>query len=132
MLDWLHEFRGTITLENGEQECCWDLLPSVLNKEPVYYTKDWHHGEILQTGEVLAGDEWKRVTRTFDAFLKEHGYERDGNMYRVLQGNHERIVFFCHYAIGAVLTAHLMGVSPMVFLHHAVALPTSVTTFVTE
>ena len=21
-LEWLHEFRGTITLENGEQECC--------------------------------------------------------------------------------------------------------------
>jgi len=131
-LEWLHEFRGTITLENGEQECCWDLLPAVLNKEPVYYTKDWYQGEILKTGEVHAGDEYKRVTQAFDAFLKAHGYERDGQMYRVIQGNHDRIVFFCHYAIGAVLTAYLMGVSPMVFLHHAVALPTSVTTFVTE
>ena len=131
-LDWLHEFRGTVFLENGEEQRCWDLMPSHWMKDEIYYSKDWYKGEILQGGSVNVEQEYKRVTAAFDGFLKEHGYERDGHLFKVTHSNHDRIVLFCHYAIGAVLTAHLMGVSPMTFLHHAVALTTSITTFVTE
>ena len=44
----------------------------------------------------------------FDDLLARHGYVRDGHIFRVEQGHHDRIVLFCHYAVGAVMTSYLM------------------------
>ena len=109
---------------------CWDLMPSSWMREEIYYTENWYKTSLMQSGNVQ--EEFEKVKAGLDALLKRHGYERDGKLFKVVHGNHDRVVLFCHYAVGAVMTAYLMGVSPMTFLHHAVALPTSITTFVTE
>lgn len=129
-LDWLQEFLGRITLENEERRICWDQKPSQWMKDEIYYTMDWY-----QTGRMRQHDvekEYRIVTKAFDELLKKHGYERDGHAFKVVRGSHDRIVLFCHYALGAVLTSYLMGVSPMIFWHHAVMQASSITTFVTE
>ncbi|MDO4380999.1 MAG: histidine phosphatase family protein, partial [Clostridia bacterium] len=64
--------------------------------------------------------------------LKEHGYEHDGRIFKAVKPNHDTIVFFCHFGVECVLLSHLLSVSPMPFWHNFAALPTSVTTLVTE
>lgn len=129
ILDWLQEFPGRVTV-NGEPHVCWDLMPSYWTEEEIYYTEDWYKTDLMREKDVEA--EYRKVTEGFDALLLCHGYKREGKHFKVVHGNHDRIVLFCHYAVGAVLTSYLMGVSPMAFWHNAVALTTSVTTFVTE
>lgn len=130
ILDWLHEFKGKVKIDGQNERYCWDLLPSFWAEEKMYYTLDWYKTELMQSGNVEV--EYKKVTEGFDNLLAEYGYVRDGHLFKVDQGHHKRIVLFCHYAVGAVMTAYLMGVSPMTFLHNAVALTTSVTTFASE
>ena len=53
-------------------------------------------------------------------------------MLSVNNSNHDTIVLFCHFGVECVLLSHIMSCSPMVFWHNFVALPTSVTTLITE
>ena len=64
--------------------------------------------------------------------LARHGYRHNGRVFDVVDGNHDTIVLFCHFGVEAVLLSHLLSVSPMPLWHNFVALPTSVTTVVTE
>ena len=77
-------------------------------------------------------EEYDWVVENLDALLERHGYRREGRFYRVLQGNNDTIVFFCHFGVECVLLSHLLHVSPMVLWHGFCAAPTSVTTVVTE
>jgi probable phosphoglycerate mutase len=84
----------------------------------------------MQEGNVL--EHYNRVIEGLDALLAEHGYVRDGEIYRAEKSNCDTIVFFCHFGVEAVILSHLMNVSPMPLWHHMVALPSSVTTLTTE
>ena len=53
-------------------------------------------------------------------------------MYRAQRPNRDTVVLFCHFGVECVLLSHLMNVSPMILWHHTCALPTSVTTAITE
>lgn len=130
ILDWLHEFRGRVDIEGRRSRSCWDLLPSLWADEPIYYTDEWYKTELMQKNNVEA--EYRKVIEGFEELLKKHGYQREGKHFKVVEGNHDRIVLFCHYAVGAVLVSYLMGISPMIFWHYAVALTTSVTVFTSE
>jgi len=137
ILDWLHEYKGKVIRESEEnrevmvKRSSWELLPSWWTEEEIYYTDDWYKTELMQSGGNVES-EYKKVVSGFESLLAKHGYVRVGKHFKVVNGNHDRIVLFCHYAVGAVLTAHLLGVSPMAFWNNAVALTSSVTTFATE
>ena len=72
------------------------------------------------------------MVQSFDQLLASYGYIREGNYYRVEQGNQDTIVFFCHFGLECILLSHLLGISPMAMLHGFCAAPTSVTTLITE
>ena len=78
------------------------------------------------------GAEYAWVVSNFDALLAEHGYVREGDIYRVAKANCDTLVFFCHFGLECVLLSHLMNVSPMILWHYTCAAPTSVTTVYTE
>lgn len=129
---WLREFDAPIKdLVTGNDRIPWDLMPSYWTKQPDLYDKDhWHEAEIMKTGNVSA--EFKRVCEGFDAVLAEHGYVRDGGVYKTEQGNEKTLVFFCHLGVQLAILSHLFGVSaPAVWQNFFVA-PTSVTELVTE
>ena len=132
ILDWLHEFKGRVQLPDGRVRGSWDILPSMWANDERYYDRDeWCKTELMTTvGNVES--EYEIVKKGFDDLLARHGYVRDGHIFRVEQGHHDRIVLFCHYAVGAIMTSYLMGISPMAFLQNAVALTTSVTVFASE
>lgn len=129
---WLREFPPHIFRPDKETEAiAWDWLPADWTKDPRHYDKDgWYTTEIMTAGQV--GEEYRRVIDGFDQLLSLHGYDREGQYYRAVHANHDRIILFCHFGLECVLLSHLLGVSPMVLWHGTCAAPSSVTTLVTE
>lgn len=131
--EWLKEFPIRMKKPYGEQinPIAWDWLPEEWTKQEKFYSAhSWYDAEeFAGTGTK---EEYLRVTAAFDALLAEHGYVRDGRLYRAVHSNRDTLVFFCHFGIIGVLLGHLMHVSPMVLWHHTVLAPTSVTTLYTE
>ena len=132
VMDWLREFPVNVTkIGETETSCAWDWLPGVWTKIPEFYDKDkWM--DVPCFAEVNMREKYKYVTDGLDALLKKHGYEREGNYYKVNEANEDTIVLFCHFALECVLLSHLIGCSPMVLWMGMCAAPTSVTTLNTE
>lgn len=127
---WLEEFRGRIQKPKEEKDICWDRLPSEWTENPQYYEKNWYKTDLMQTANTE--EEYKIVCTGIDALLEKHGYKHEGNHYKVLNSNHDKVVLFCHFGVESVILSHIFGISPMVLWHNTVALPSSVTTLVTE
>lgn len=131
-LDWLREFPPRMfDPQIGRERVVWDWLPQVWTAEPAYYDRDrWRHTESMEQAGVPA--EYEKVCRGLDGLLARHGYVREGNLYRAETPNRDTLALFCHFGVECVLLGHLLGVSPMTLWHGTCALPTSVTTLVTE
>lgn len=130
VLLWLREFEGKVRKEL-EISSCWDRCPREWCDNPDYYSADkWYKTKLMQTLNVEK--ENKRVCDGIDELLKKHGYEHIGNYYKVNNSNHDTIVLFCHFGVESVILSHIFSCSPMLLWHNFVALPTSVTTLITE
>lgn len=131
-LDWLQEFRGEVDYQHTSGgNRCWDLRPSDWTKEPGLYDKeDWIHVPLMQTRNVP--EEYTWVTTELDKLLAKHGYVHEGNHFKVMNSNHDRIVLFSHYGVSCVLLAHILGISPVMFWQAFVMQPSSVTSLITE
>ena len=131
ILPWLREFPPHVAKPDGHGKVAWDWLPGDWTPRDYFYDKDrWVEAPEFQAGGVA--EAYKTVTDGLDALLAEHGYVRQGNLYRAETPNTDTIVFFCHYGLECVLLSHLLNCSPMIFWHGTCALPTSVTTLITE
>ena len=131
-LEWLREFKGRVHFEGEEKpQMCWDFKPLQWSETDAYYSKeDWREEKLMKSVNVIPEYDW--VTKEFDALLEKHGYVHEGNHYRVVNENHDRIVLFCHFGVASVLLSHMLGISPVVLWQNFVILPSSVTTLVTE
>mgnify|MGYP003293020011 CR=1 FL=1 len=131
-LDWLKEFPARIKDERtGNLARPWDLMPSFWTNERKLYDKDdWIKTDLMQSGDVE--EVYKYVTGELDKLLSKYDYVRENNYYRVKKENRDTIVLFCHFGIECVLLSHLLGVSPVILWQGFVALPSSVTTLITE
>lgn len=130
---WLEEFPPKIRRpdKKGEETIIWDWLPQDFVREKVFYDKDlWAESSFLKEGNVR--EKYNSVIAEFDKLIEKHGYKREGNLYKALQPNNDTLVFFCHFGLESVLLGHLLDISPMMLLQHTCALPSSVTTVVTE
>ena len=130
--DWLREFNGYVFDKKSDKERIpWDFMPSFWTKdERFYHKKDWLNTDIMQTGNVK--EKYFSVCENLDRLIAEYGYVHEGNIYRVEKENRDTIVFFCHFGVECVLLSHMLGISPMALWHGFVALPSSVTTLITE
>ncbi len=148
-LDWLQEFPAKLDINGNEQlqrmfpntrknpdgtfmtRNVWDIAPGEWRDDPRYYTRDgWRDSIIAENSDLNETYDW--VCQGFDKLLEEHGYRRDGMLYRTEQGNNDTLVLFCHFGLTCVLLSHLMGVSPFVLWHGTTTAPTSVTEVFTE
>lgn len=130
--DWLMEFPAVITDPVTKEEVIpWDRKPKEwTNIHDNYSADNWKNTDIIKTGNSV--ELYNNVCASLDELFEKHGYKRDGNIYKAENPNCDTVVFFCHFGIECVLLSHLLGISPMVLWHNFVALPTSVTTLVTE
>lgn len=131
--EWLREFAPVIERPDapGEKRIVWDWLPQDWLPEPRFLDCErWYEPEIFQNAGIREEYEW--VIRSFDELLADHGYRRDGLIYRVEKPNNDTLMFFCHFGVTCVLLSHLLHISPMILWHGVCAAPTSVTMAVTE
>lgn len=131
--DWLREF--SVDIDRPDVEGLigipWDWLPQDWLAEPLFLSPDgWREAPVFRQAGV--GEAYDRVIASFDALLAEHGYVRDGLLYRAVRPNTETLAFFCHLGLSCVLMSHLMNCSPMVLWHGLSMPPSSVTTIYTE
>ena len=131
-LDWLKEFPGRIKdIKTGNLTRPWDLMPSFWTNDRKLYDKDdWIKTELMQSGDVE--EVYNYVISKLDELIAKYNYVRENNYYRVEKENRDTIVLFCHFGIECVLLSHLLGVSPVILWQGFVALPSSVTTLITE
>jgi len=130
VLPWLREFH-VYDEDLGRERICWDLLPQDWTKIDEYYSKDlWHTVPFMEKANVIS--EENKVFEGIDKILEKHGYVREGNLYRAINPNRDTIAFFCHFGVECVILSHLLGISPVLLWHGFCALPSSVTTLVTE
>ncbi len=129
--DWLKEFPPIIDRPDRSDSIVWDWLPEDWTAIDEFFTLDkWSQVEILKKSNVY--EEYIKVTSELDNVLREHGYQRNGKTYKAVNANEDTIVFFCHFGVECVLLSHLLNISPMLLWHGFCALPSSVTTLVTE
>lgn len=131
--EWLKEFPVRIYRPDRDDKkmIAWDWLPQDWTKDERFYSAEhWTEPEAMAEADTKA--EYDRVCSEFDKLLAEHGYVRDGKLYRVERPNNDTICLFCHFGLECVLLSHLLNVSPMVLWHGFCAAPTSVTTVMTE
>ena len=90
--DWLKEFFVPVKdPETGNDRIPWDFMPNYWTKEENFYHKDtWYKAPVMQTGNIEA--EFSKVKEGIDTLLAEHGYVRNGNYYKVVQGNHDTLL----------------------------------------
>ncbi len=114
-----------------EKRIVWDMLPAYYANYPeLFDLTGWRESEIAKVSNVI--EIYDGVIDAFDSFLKDYGYERDGSVYKVLEGNDKTNAFFCHFGITCVLLSRFWNVSPFVPLQVLAMAPTSLTEVVTE
>ncbi len=127
VLEWLREFDVRI----DERPVTWDMLPEEWTVVPEYYDKDkWYELPDMKKAGMKSGID--EVNNGLDKILEEHGYKREGNIYRAVNPNEDIVVLFCHFGVQCVMLGHLLGISPIVLWHGVIAPPASVTTLITE
>ena len=116
---------------NYEKRIVWDMLPAYYADHPeLFDPTGWRKSEISKASNVVAV--YDSVIDAFDKLIKDHGYERSGDVYKVLNGNDKTLAFFCHFGITCVILSRLWNVSPFMPLQFLAMAPTSLTEVVTE
>lgn len=130
ILPWLREFAPRVKKPNREG-VAWDWLPQDWTACPDFFDRNrWLEHPAFQEADVPEELAW--VWTGLDDLLARHGYRREGDLYRVTEANEDTIILFCHFGLECVLLSRLLNVSPMILWHGTCALPTSVTTLITE
>lgn len=132
MLSWLAEFRGhSVDPEHGHHRIPWDYKPAIWQDRKALRDMDaWLDDPLMAGGNVA--EIWQETTEGLDALLAEHGYVRDGNIYRVDDNRPDTLVLFCHFGIMMACLSHLIGITPINLWHGFCTQPSSVTTVITE
>lgn len=131
--DWLREFQVPVQRPDREglYNIPWDWLPQDWLADPILLSADrWHEHPVFARSEVRRA--YDRVIAAFDEVLAQHGYRRDGRLYRAERPNTDTLAFFCHFGLSCVLMSHLMNCSPMVLWQGLAMAPSSVTVINTE
>ena len=131
--DWLEEFnyKQVIDPKTGKNRIIWDFKPEFLDENQAFFDREkWCETDFIKNSEVPKTVSY--VFSKFDECLKDFGYERCGTYYKVNKENHKTLLFFCHFGIAALLLSHLFNTSPQIISHNFIALPSSVTTLITE
>lgn len=147
-LDWLQEFPAQVDpgaaellqdvfcfMKNADgspkNRVVWDMYPAYYHEHPAYSDyNEWRTTPVALHSDAVSV--YDRIIRSFDEFLAERGYVREGRHYRVERENTETITFFCHFGVSCVLLSRLWNVSPFVPLQSLCMPTSSVTELYTE
>ena len=114
-----------------EKRIVWDILPSYLADHPELLDREgWKESDIAKCGNMIS--EYNMVRDNFYRLLRDHGYDRVGDVFIPREGNDRTLAFFCHLGVTAIMLSLLWNVSPFVTLQNIAMAPTGVTILATE
>ena len=129
---WLREFDPKIRRPDREGlSIAWDWLPQDWKGRDVFLSVDTWLGDPVMA-ESDAPERWREVCAGIDALLDQHGYRREGRIYRARRPNRETVALFCHFGVESVILSRILDISPMLLWHGTCAQTSSVTTVYTE
>jgi len=130
--DWTQELLGCdIDHPPWERLVAWEIPGELIRAcDPLPSHDTWHQMPPFQLPTLRETLDALRCS--CDAFLQRHGYVREGERYRCVAPNRDRIAIVCHYGFGVTLLAHLLAL-PLVLVWSGFWLPpSSVTTILFE
>jgi broad specificity phosphatase PhoE len=86
----------------------------------------WHLTPPLDN--PLFCEKFSALQQHSDGFLAQHGYQRQGGLYRCRQPNRKKIAVFCHNGFGLTWLAHLLAIPVSLVWSGFWLAPSSVTT----
>ena len=131
-LPWLAEFRGkTVDPDTGKPRIPWDYRASVWTGRPLLLDRErWMEDGLVSEGNTA--EIWRETAEGVDALLAEHGYRRDGCVYRCDTNTDDTLVLFCHFGIGMAILSYLTNMPPVPMWESFLCLPSAVTTVITQ
>ena len=138
-LDWLEEFRcGEYQMpdrQNKRKTVPWDFLPEYWTADPRFADREqWTELPVMQAMPLNVADRFDRVCRGIDGLLAQHGYRREGRIYRVDDNAHRdaTLVFFCHLGTTGAVAGHLLNIAPPLLWQSFFMPPSGITVLNTE
>ena len=129
-LMWLREF-APVVKRPEKKGVAWDWVPADWTNMPHAFDFDkWTEFPAFEEAKVREEVDW--IYSEFDAFLRRHGYKKEGKLFKAVNPNSDVIVFFCHFGLECILLSYMLNLSPFILWHASIAAPTSITTVVTE
>lgn len=110
--DWAHEIGDECltTFPDGRaKSLC--IVPNTRFRErddmDLVYDRAFENPWVSHSGMEA---EVRRVERCGDEFLERLGYKREGNVYRILRPNEEKVALFCHAIFGKTWLSTLLRI----------------------
>ena len=108
--------RFTRVLEDGRKTWVWNVedIGSFVRGDNHDAWDKWYEIEPMNT-IVNGKDGYAALQAESDEFIARHGYVREGNEYKIVNPNDERIAVFCHQGFGLTWLSHLLRIPPNIF-----------------
>ena len=95
----------------------WAIVERMIKERHSYPAGDsWKDDEWVKNDRIVQDVEER--CRSFDEFMKNHGYVREGQLYKIEKAFDEDVAFFCHGGISCVLVSHLLNIPFWQFVVH--------------
>lgn len=129
--DWLSEFKYRLPNIYTNCEFPWEFPPqywvnhdSMLDYKLVLENNCFKYSNISKNAKNV----WNKI----DCLIAKNGYEREGNLYKVIRANRNEILIVTHFATMAIILAHLLNISILISLNMLFMAPSSYTVMSTE
>lgn len=131
MESWTEELSHNVELETwGGMHVC-DVPGEVVRcLQPGITHETWHERRPYNDAELL--NKITKIYKASDDFIARHGYERQGERFRCVSPNRDKIAVFCHAALGMTWLAYLLGIPLPIMWSGFWPAPSSVTTVLFE
>ena len=129
--DWLREFDALVPVpESDRLSYAWDFRPRIYQNDDLIYSDRWMESPLYATDDFRT--KYRLLCEGMDDLLARHGYKKKGRIFTTKEGNDDTVALFCHFGVEGFILSYLFSTSPHFFHQNFVALPTSVTTIITE
>jgi len=117
--DWASEdtaFEEMSLVYNGRKAWYWGLpVEEIVNNDTIRDYEKWYDLPILQGRGESIRKGLKRIQDASDKLIANHGYRREGVLYRIEKPNDDRIAMFCHEGFGKAWVSQILGIAPHLF-----------------
>lgn len=119
-VDWARELAWGKTQYLGDVRVSmspWSVKDRVIQSEHRYpQGEEWRNVPDLADGILTAS--YDQHCKDLDTFLAEHGYQREGQLYKAVEPNDKTVVLVCHGGVISALISHLANIPFMQYISH--------------